>query len=145
MRDKDQFLLQEAYDLIQEAAKPCPCIKKDGKCMKKDCKCKRCMDRKKKGLKENHEEEGEVTTEDSQDAALDAALQKSIKEILLGAIRREELNEYSLERGAVVPEIMQAVQAHVKQQMQDAESKGYDYGMQATRDMDEFYNDELGR
>jgi hypothetical protein len=83
--------------------------------------------------------------EDVQDRAQDAALEKTIKEILLGAIRREELNEYSLERGNLVPEIMMAVQKHVKDQLQAAESKGYDHGLQAARDMDEFYSQEDSR
>lgn len=83
--------------------------------------------------------------EHAQDAAQDAALEKTIKEILLGAIRREELNEYSLERGNIVSEIMMAVQKHVKDQLQAAEAKGYDYGLQASRDMDEFYSKEAGR
>jgi len=53
MRDKSQILLEEAYSLIQEAAKPCPCLQKNGKCTKKGCKCPKCLARKKKTVKED--------------------------------------------------------------------------------------------
>jgi hypothetical protein len=126
----DQVLLEQAYI---EMYKDTPCQCESGeKCTKEDCTCEKCKESK----QELHE--------DAQDQAQDAALEKAIKELLLGAIRREELNEYSLERGNIVPEIMMAVQGHVKDQLQAAESKGYDHGLQAARDMDEFYSKELG-
>lgn len=129
LNPRDQVLIEQAYRTMYEAQETsCPC-ESGKKCTNEDCTCEKC-----KESKELHE--------DVQDQAQDAALEKSIKGILLGAIRREELNEYSLERGPTVAEIMQAVQQHVKEQVRAAESKGYDHGMQATRDMDEFYAQE---
>lgn len=133
LNPQDQLLIEQAYRTMYEAQDtPCPCESGE-KCTKEDCTCEKCKESK-------HE-----LHEDAQDQAQDAELERAIKEILLGAIRREELNEYSLERGSIVGEIMMAVQRHVKEQVRAAESRGYDHGMQATRDMDEFYASEYRR
>jgi len=62
----------------------------------------------------------------NEDAAQDAELERSIKQILLGAIRREELNEYSLERGSAIKEIMMVIQKHVDNQIKDLQANNQD-------------------
>jgi hypothetical protein len=81
MRDKSQILLEEAYSLIQEAAKPCPCLQKNGKCLKKGCKCPKCLARKKKTVKEDWDPRWETGDEETPEAS--EVEQKDSKEDLL--------------------------------------------------------------
>ena len=102
MNSQDRVLLEQAYlNMYEDASAPCPCESGE-KCTKEDCKCEKCKESK------------QDLHEDVHDAPQDAALERSIRDILLGAFRRDELNEYSLHRGPVVGEIMQAVQQHTQ-------------------------------